>query len=344
MMLTSEDVLFVGKGKGVVSWYRTGMPSFTLGCDWAAVSMSPPNLIPESSLKRGGHGLPDFDKYKIIILQQVAGRDWHREIVRLRKKGICVIYEVDDYLHGVRKVKGHRAAAHYSRKNLALYELCMRACDAMICSTEWLAQTYRKFNPNVFVCPNGIEAARYSKYQLPERETINIGWAGGEGHLDSARTWIPAVNQILDEYPETRFVSLGLPIANLLKRPDRAVALPFVGIENFAGALTNFDIALGPAGRGSFFKAKSDLRFLETGGLGIPLIGDPFVYDDIRDVETGLIAKNGDDAYMCMRLLLDNPEARFEIGAAARDYVLNRRSIEVAVQAWERVFMWCANS
>jgi hypothetical protein len=106
--LTSADVLFVGKGTGVVPWYRTGMPSFHLGCDWVAMIGKPPHLNMQASLKRGGNTVPSLDDYKIVILQQPSGREWLREITRLKKKGIKVVYEVDDYLHGVRKVPGHR--------------------------------------------------------------------------------------------------------------------------------------------------------------------------------------------------------------------------------------------
>lgn len=339
MVLSSEDVLFVGKGTGVVAWYRCGMPSFNLGCDFIGLKGDPGNFFLVTSLKRGGHSMPRFEDYKIVILQQVSGQKWLREIARLRSLGVKVIYEVDDFLHGVRKIASHRAKDAYTKKKLVGFEMCMRACDAIICSTPWLAKRYAVFNRNIFVCKNGIEARRYSKFSLPERDTINIGWAGGEGHLESVRAWLPAIEQILDEYENTRFFSMGLPVADLIDLPGRSVSLPFIAIENFAGALTNFDIAIGPAGRNSFFQAKSDLRFLETGGLGIPLVADPFVYDDIVDAETGMLAEDPETAYACLSELIEDADCRHRIGQQARDHVLNERSIEKAVESWERVFI-----
>ena len=339
MSLSSEDVLFVSKGPGVVPWYRCGQVSFHLGCDWVGVTGTPPNLYFETSLKRGGHSPVAFGDYKIVILQQVAGLAWFNEITNLRKAGIKVIYEVDDYLHGVAKLPHHRSRTAYTKDKVIQHELCMRACDAMIVSTEWLARRYRKFNANTYVCRNSVDAPRYAQFKRPERQTINIGWAGGEGHLDSMRKWIPAVEAILDTFAQTRFLSMGLPVADLLKRPKQAVSLPFISIENFPAALTNFDIALAPAGRQSFFAAKSDLRFLETGALGIPIIADPFVYSDIEDGVTGVLADNPEDVQKALVDLINNPDKARRIGRQAQTYIQQHRSIETGIEQWERVFI-----
>jgi len=338
MKLTSEDILFVGKGTGVVPWYRTGMPALELGCDWVGMVGEPPQLGMEASLQRGGHILPKLDDYKIVILQQVEGPAWEQEIKRLRNKGVKVVYEVDDYLHGVRKIKSHRGKSAFHQKRMAKFEMCMRASDALICSTEWLAAKYAKFNERTFVCRNGVDAKRYGQFELPERKYLNIGWAGGEGHLESAKRWLPAIGHILDEFPETRFLSMGLPVANLLQRPKQAASLPFISIENFPAALCNFDIAIAPAGRNFFFAAKSDLRWLETGALGIPLVADPFVYSDIADRTTGMKAENAHDAETALRALVGRPELRQRISTNVKRYIQKHRSIEQAVESWIEVF------
>jgi glycosyltransferase involved in cell wall biosynthesis len=337
--LSSEDVLFVSRGSGVVAWYRCGAPAFYLGCDWIGLEGRPPNLTLVTSLKRGGHQPPDLASYKIIVLQQVQGSEWLKEIKQLQARGICVLYEVDDYLHGVHKIPSHRAKEAFSAKRLREYELCMYACDGLIVSTEWLAKHYRRFNSHVYVCCNGIEARRYRDLRLPERKSLNIGWAGGEGHLEAVTRWLPAVGKILDEFPHTRFLSMGLTVASQLKRPKQAACLPFISIENFPAALTNFDLAIAPAGRGNFYAAKSDLRFLETGALGIPLVADPFVYGtSIEHGVTGLLADTSEQVETDLRRLIVNVEERQRISRAAREYVLSERSIENEVSQWENAF------
>jgi glycosyltransferase involved in cell wall biosynthesis len=317
------------------------MPSFTLGCDWVGVIGKPPDFHAACSLKRGGHGMPDPMGYKIVIVQQAAGDAWVEYIQKLQANGTKVIYEVDDYLHGVRKVKSHRSKDGYTPKMLREYEKVMKVCDAMICSTPWLAAKYKSFNEHTFICLNSVEGRRYAKLNLPDRDTVNIGWAGGEGHLEALRDWIPAIRQVLDEYENVRFISMGLPAANLLVKdyPTQVVALPFISLENFPGALTNFDIAIAPAGRGGFYQGKSDLRFLETGALGIPLVADPFVYKDIEDARTGYLAETSEEALTALVNLLEMPGTRKQIGSDARRHVLSTRSIEVACEQWEKVFV-----
>lgn len=339
MGLSSEDILFVSRGSGVVAWYRCGAPAFYLGCDWVGLEGTPPDTRVVTSLKRGGHGVPDFTRYKIIVLQQVRGKEWVAYIRALQSQGICVLYEVDDYLHGVHKIESHKAKKHFSPKILPEYELCMAVCDGLIVSTPWLARRYRRHNPHVYVCRNGIEARRYQEFELPARKTLNIGWAGGEGHLEAVSRWLPSVGIILDEFPETRFISMGLPVARMLNRPSRAAALPFIGIENFPAALCNFDIAIAPAGRGHFYAAKSDLRWLETGALGIPLVADPFVYTEIEDGRTGLVAENARHATIQLRRLVVDAGKRQQISKLVREHILNTRSIEIGVDRWEDAFV-----
>lgn len=339
MGVGSEDVLFVGKGPGVVSWYRTGMPAFNLGCDWIGGIGDPDEFELITSLKRGGHSMPSFEDYKIIVLQQVFGKKWRDYILSLRRRGITVLYEVDDYLHGVQFVKKHRHKRSYSPRVLPTFEMCMRVCDGMIVSTEWLGKIYKRFNKNIFLCKNAIESRRYSKFSLPKRNTINIGWAGGEGHYESVMRWLPAVKRLLQENDRLRFITIGLPMANAIRMPRQAIALPFVAIENFPGAMTNFDIAIAPAGRSSFFAAKSDLRFIETGALAIPLVADPFVYKECIDGETALHAETVGEAYDALKKLIENKRLREEIGYNARDYVRTYRSIEREVSQWEKVFV-----
>jgi glycosyltransferase involved in cell wall biosynthesis len=317
------------------------MPSFYNGCDWVAVAGSPPDLEFVSGLKRGGLVVPKFDEYKIVVLQQVAGTQWLHRILNLKRKGVRVLYEIDDHIHSVRKMKGHAAREHYSKRRLIEYEKCMRACDGIIVSTEFLRRDYRKFNERVWVCRNSIEAGRYSQFELPPRQDdkIHIGWAGGEGHQESVKRWLPAVQRIMDEREDVRFVTIGLPFANEIHAPGRTVALPFVPIENVPSVMCNMDIGIAPAGRGHFFKAKSDLRFLEAGALGIPLVADSFVYDDIRHNETGFLAESQEDVYLGLKWMVEDRHKREFLGSSAREYILTERCIEKEAEQWVNVFM-----
>lgn len=342
MPLNSEDILFVGRGATTISWYRCGAPAFALGCDWVgAGGDDPKNLQLITSMTRKGMQLPDFDNYKVVILQQVKGQAWFQEILRLKQNRVKVLYEIDDYIHGVSKLKHHEFKGAYDKKSIAAHELCMKAADGLIVSTDWLARRYKKFNKNVYVCKNAVEAKRY-ELEIPERDTINIGWAGSAGHLEAVAKWVPGVRRILDEYPEARFISIGLNVGQMpmLQQTGRSMCLPVVPIENYPAVLTNIDIAIGPALQNNFYAGKSDLRMLEAGALQIPLVGDPFVYDQIIHRETGMIANNAEECYEGIKALIEDEELFEEVSWNVQDYVHSERSMEKkGANQWERVFV-----
>lgn len=341
MGLGSEDVLFLGRTHSAVSWYRTGSPALTLGCDWKGGYGPPNDFTILADLSRNPFEAPEYDKYKIIVVQQAFGSDWQAQIYRWRDKGIKVLYEIDDFIHGVHKIPGHAGAKAFAKSRLPLYEACMAACDGMLCSTEFLASTYRKYNENTFICRNGVEGYRYRDLELPKREGIHVGWAGGEGHQGNVIPWIRQLELLMRENESLYFFCLGLDFVKDMAKDtrERAIHIPFVLIELFPGVLCNFDIAMAPAGRSHFYRAKSDLRWLETGALGIPLVADSLVYSGIQDGVTGMQVNDPLEARLAVKALADNEDYRLEIGANAREYVLNNRTIEHTCSDWEQAFI-----
>lgn len=149
------QALFVGIGQSAVCWYRCALPATFLGHDWVGLAGIPPKCGYLTGLVRGQTIIPPWRSYKVIVLQQPRGPRWLAVIRELQSYGIRVIYEVDDYLHAIRKMPDHDWHKDFDRKALRDYELCMGACDAMIVSTPALAARYRRFNRRVYVCEIG---------------------------------------------------------------------------------------------------------------------------------------------------------------------------------------------
>jgi hypothetical protein len=199
-MIEPKDILFVGLGATPVCWYRCALPAINLGADWVGVYGKPPHTKLQTGLVRRDTRPPDFDDYQVIVLQQPHGQDWQRFIRKLQASGKTVLYEVDDYLHGIEKVKGHHFGKWYTKKRVTQYEICMRMCDGLIVSTEYLGRRYRKFNKRVYVCRNGLDLERY-RLTIPERSTVNIGWSGATGHAVPLVQWLNgAVLPVMGEH------------------------------------------------------------------------------------------------------------------------------------------------
>lgn len=336
------NVLFVGMGMSVTSWYRCALPACATGADWVGAVGEPPSLaFVTGTARRPVRDIADFARYDVVVLQQPHGRAWLKVIRDLQAAGVTVLFEIDDYVHGVRKAKHHDYAAAFGKPMLAARELTMRACDGIICSTDYIATRYHAFNPNVWVCQNGLDLGRYALTR-PERDTVTIGWSGGTAHRPALVPWLRELAPIMDTRPWTRFMSVGVPgyAAPFAERfgAARVLGLPWGPIETYPAAMANFDLALAPATNSAFYRGKSDLRWLEASALGIPLVADPVVYPSIEDGVTGLHAATPAAAREAMIALVDDPALRARIGAAARDHVRKHRSSTAVAPQWAVAF------
>lgn len=341
-MIEMSEVLFIGIGKSAVLWYRAALPAHHLGADWVGVRGEPPDLQVMTGIVKGDTALPVFGDYKVIVIQQPFGHAWLKQIRSLQARGIKVLYEIDDYIHSVGKQREHDYARFYDKARVAQHELCMRICDGMIVSTDYLARRYAKFNRRIYVCRNGIDLARY-RLTRPERPTVNIGWAGATGHMRELIPWLnEAVIPVMHAYDNTCAVIVGQPgmanpIGQLFEDRTRAIGVPFTTLECYPAAMCLFDIALAPAGSTAWYRGKSDLRWLEASALKIPTIADPVVYPEIEHGVTGFHAGSPDEARVVLDALVSDKILRERVGQNAFDYICEYRSSDMAALQWSEV-------
>lgn len=340
MIDPKNDVLFCGMGQTPICYYRVLLPAMALGADWVGVGGDPPDLVRATGLVKKKSIMPDFSSYKVVVLQQPASKAWREFIKKLRDVGVVVIFEVDDYVHGIAHLDQHDYKAAFDKKHLWEMEQTMKVCDALIASTEWIKGNYSHFNRRTYLCRNGIDLRRY-ELTKPRRESVNIGWAGATGHLKAVVPWFQQVAAIMRMRENVNFISIGQNFAAAFQQyfPDeRAIAIPWSQVEQYPAAMTMFDIALAPAAGGGWWRGKSDLRWLEAGALGIPIVADPRVYPEVEDGVTGFTAVNPMEAAEKILALADGEKLRTSIGQNARRHVREKRSIDVMAKQWLDVF------
>jgi len=317
--ITEKDVLFVGKSKTAICWYRIALPAMYLGMDWVGAVGG----IGQTGAQRSDKPFPQSaEDYRIIIWQQPNSPDEYKLIRHLRDKGIKVVLDVDDYLHGVRRMKDHdfRHSPAFTPKAMAKWERTMALSDGLIVSTDFIAKKYSKFNENIWVCKNGLDLGRYDLTK-PKHDKINIGWAGATGHTHAFKTMEQSLDQVLNEYDNTCVISVGQPFAAQwahLPPGNRHMALPFQHIEHYPNVMSLFDIALAPARDSGWYRAKSALRYYEAAAMGIPTIGSPLVYSEIEDGVTGLLAHTREEWYDALTTLVEDDDLRIAMGKNAK--------------------------
>jgi glycosyltransferase involved in cell wall biosynthesis len=331
--------LFVGRGNGGVCWYRCALPAMHLGQDWIGVAGEPSSLRIMAGVGETAVTFEDFARYEVVVLQYQASQAWLQGIRRLQAQGTRVLFEIDDYARSVGKKRDHAQAKSFGKGFIRDFELCMRVADGVICSTDWLATRYRSLNPRTWVCRNAIDLPRYRFTREPSPWTT-IGWAGATGHAEAVQAWLPAVAEVMAAHPRTRFVSVGERFADALAvhfGPERCLSVPPSAMETYPAAMASFDVAVAPAGRGGFYQGKSDLRWLESSALGIPLVADPGVYPDIEPGVTGFHAGTPAAARDALSALVADPALRERVGAAAHAHVAAHRSMAACAPRWAGV-------
>jgi Glycosyl transferases group 1 len=331
--------LFMSRGNKGPAWYRCALPALALGADWTCYVGEPPDAKFVYGRIERELSLVDVFDYEVVVIQQPRGPEWLGAIRDWQRRGVVVLADVDDWLRGIRRKKDHDFTEMFDRKMIESFELCMRAVDGIICSTPWLAERYAALNPRTYLARNGIDLKRYA-LTLPERDHVAVGWSGATGHKIAMQPWLAEVEDILRERENVHFVSVGQRFADELVPTfgsQRCLSVPFSALDTYPASMTLYDIALAPAGDSSFYRGKSDLRWLEASAIGQPLIADPVVYPDIEHGVTGFHASTPQEMGEIVRELVDDEDLRLRVGAAAKAYVTEHRSAQVAAQQWADV-------
>lgn len=337
--MSLPKTLFMSRGDKAPGWYRCALPALALGSDWVLYGGAPPAAQLVFGRTKRQLTLDDIVDYAVVVIQQPRGPEWLGAIRDWQRHGVVVLADMDDWVRGVRKAKDHDFSKNFDRKVIQDYELCLRAVDGIICSTPWLADRYGSLNPNTYVCRNGIDLKRYA-LTPPQRDHVGVGWAGATGHREAMRPWLAEVAAVMHERPDVHFVSVGQQFAQTLAPTfgaERCLDVPFSAFDTYAASMTLYDIALAPAGDNSFYRGKSDLRWLEASAAGLPLIADPQIYPDIEHGVTGFHAETPEEMGEILRELVADEPLRRRVGASARAYVTEHRSAQVAAQQWDTV-------
>jgi glycosyltransferase involved in cell wall biosynthesis len=329
--------LFLGRAGSGAAWYRIVLPAHFRGDDWACVNGQGPGMTMVTGRVAGGFTDGTPFSYDTVVLQSPRGAAWLEYVERLRAAGVRVLFDIDDDPSALAALRDHDLSAAWTPQAVAELEAVMASCDGVVVSTERLAERFAPVNAGTWVCRNGIDLARYALTR-PAHSGVVVGWAGGTGHREALAPWLRALDAIMAEREDVRFLSVGQDFAGALAGrhgAERARSLPFTAIETYPAAMTAFDVALAPAADTAFHRAKSDLRWLEAAALGVPVVADPVVYPEIEDGVTGLHAATADEARAAMLALVDDPALRARIGEAGREHVRGHRSMAVACRAWD---------
>ncbi|MEW9899248.1 glycosyltransferase [Chitinivorax sp. PXF-14] len=180
-----------------------------------------------------------------------------------------MVYELDDLITNVPVKSLHRGeipadTVRWLREAIGL-------CDRFIVSTEPLAHAMRGYNDDIRVVPNRIDGDRWRSLKVPRAQgkKPRVGWAGSVSHSGDLELIVDVVKELADEVD---WVFLGMCPEFL--RPYVCEFLPGVPVDQYPAKLASLglDLALAPLELNAFNESKSNLKLLEYGVLGYPVI------------------------------------------------------------------------
>jgi GT2 family glycosyltransferase len=302
-----------------------------------------------SRLDEASLGAEGLDTSAIFVLHRVpvrGGVEWFLNAARDRRK--LLLFDTDDLLFEPQpgeSVLDLLELPDVERQVLAdrieSHSRAMAICDAVLVPTEPLAELARELNPDVYVIPNAAskEMVRLADEALDEelerdeaQTRVTIAYFSGSPTHD--RDFLQAADAVLwalDADPGCRFLVVGnLTLDSRFDRfQQRITTLPIQPWQRLPRLLRTVDVNLAPLERdNAFTEAKSCLKYIEAGLVGVPTIASPRS-DFRRAIEhgrNGLLADSPDEWQDALGQLLDSSRLRAELGGAAHDDVRERHT------------------
>lgn len=165
---------------------------------------------------------------------------------------------------------GHYLHKHGYKDIKKRIRLALSFCDRLIVSTEPLAQAYRHYIDDIKIVPNSLDSSQWS-HLVTTRNTSNkirIGWAGAGHHNCDFDVIRPVILETLDK---VHWVFFGDCPADLIQKVEYHPGVVFEAFPDKLASL-NLDIAVAPLAYNKFNEARSHLKLLEYGILGLPVI------------------------------------------------------------------------
>jgi hypothetical protein len=210
-------------------------------------------------------------------------------------------------------------------------------CDRLVVSSEPLASVYGKWCGETVVVPNRLEKGRWLGLDTKRRPEgkPRVGWAGAIGHQGDL-TLIAGIVEATAR--EVDWVFFGMCPERL--KPFIAEFHSWVPLHDYAKKLASLDLdlAVAPLEYNPFNEAKSNLRLLEYGVLGYPVL-----CTDILPYRGNLpvvrLANRPRDWIKAIRDLTADRHALLRAGEVLRAAILRDWMLEDHLDAWEQAWL-----
>lgn len=264
------------------------------------------------------------------------------ELVRtVRQHGARLAYTLDDNLLD---------APQIPLAVRTLVRFFCREADAVLVATEILAQRVRNLARRVIVLPNALDERLFFGGDVGTAPSaanqVCIGFMGTWTHECDLMLLAQPLREVLRAQPTVRLEVVGGADPALLQVFEglavRQLTVPTAQVEypafvRWLRRHARWDVAVAPLEDTPFTRAKSDIKFLDYGALGIAgaYSAVPAYTGSVHHGETGLLVPNDPAAWAeALHRLVASPELRRRLASNARRYVAEERTLAQRAPAW----------
>lgn len=330
----------------LATWWQQATPGTSYWRCLVPARYLPGQVLPFTNidLLEDESGTPVMPRQRGTAIWQFLG-DSRRSRIALGMQelyGTRTFMEVDDnYLRAAPHMYGKRESPWkpkiaddpigytHERHRLVTPEL-----DGIICSTEYLAEQYDKYNDNVYVCPNSIDPIDWEYERAEDDGVFRIVYYGSPSHVADA----PIVTDALKwaaRQPGVEIWTVGFEVPSWSFRHHYSAWAD--SLEEARQKLFRFDLGIAPLKSNPWADGKSDIKVMEYAMAGVlPLMSRVESHKPWFDVAPDLVLKK-DDWMNAIRWAVKNPEEVKARAAEIKSHILENRTIHQSIGAWREV-------
>lgn len=267
---------------------------------------------PAKQQEEGAINIQDFNLYHVVRKDVIVKQNKWTDagtINYAKENGLPIVVDFDDLW---RLDSTHALYNYYKQQDVERMSIhWISQADHVTTTTQRLADHIRKYNSNVTVIPNALhpivdQFAWSEPYKYPN-DRVTLGWVGSIHHLNDIKILQDFFTKLWNNQYKNMDVLMGgynsHPIHDQIARimsgdtvigRSRLKTLEAMPAIAYAKMYQYIDIALAPLADNEFNRCKSELKLIEAGHFGIPVIAsDVYPYNTvIEHGHNGFLIKN----------------------------------------------------
>ncbi|WP_170800131.1 glycosyltransferase [Stutzerimonas stutzeri] len=273
----------------------------------------------------------------VVLLQRQVSDDQLEKMRRMTEfSNAFKVFELDDYLPNLPIKSIHRL--HMPKDIVRSLRRALGYVDRFVVSTQPLAEALAGLHDDIRISENRLPAGWWKDRQGERRVGTRprVGWAGGVGHTGDLELIVDVIKELAEE---VEWVFFGMCPEKV--RPYVHEFHPGVAIHQYPAVLAslNLDLALAPLEQNLFNECKSNLRLLEYGACGFPVIAS-----DVRcyrgDLPVTLVKNRFRDWVDAIRAHINDLDAAAKAGDELRSAVMNNWMLEGEnLKSWRKAWL-----